>query len=153
MLEFMSENPWAYGFVALTLATFAIGIWHGISEIREESRRYSALVGDLFSTASHDEVVKNSRYPHGSVVGRIEIDGISKVKLVLQGRDGLFIDQGKKAPWLSISWNRIARIEKESAKRIVVYVKRETRPPIALSLPWSGDMSLENWDAYQATVE
>lgn len=153
MLDFFTENPWAYGFVVLALATGTYGAWEAISEIREEARRYAELVGELFNTVSHDEVLKNSRYPYGSVVGSIKIDGISKVRAVLQGPDGLFINQDKKASWLSIPWNRIDKIDTESSRRIVVYVKREERPPIALSLPWSNKMSLDNWHANQTAIE
>ena len=153
MLDFLSDNPWAYGFVGLSLVTFAFGIWHVISEIREEARRYSELAHDLFDTVPQDKAIRNLRSPHSTVVGKVRIDGNSKVTLVLEGRDGLFIDQGKKAPWLSVPWNRIHRIDSESPKRITVYMKRQERPPIALSLPWSNNMSLENWDAYRAAIE
>ena len=153
MLDFLSDNPWAYGFVVLALVTFAYGLWQGFSEIREESRRYADLVGDLFNTVPHNEVLKSSRYPFDSVIGSVKIDGISKVRAVLQGRDGLFIEHDEKASWVSIPWNRVDKIDSESSKRIVVYVKREGRPPIALSLPWSRKMSLENWHAYQAASQ
>lgn len=153
MLELLFQDYWPYvvGVLVAVLAIYAI--WSGARESTEDSRRYAKLKDSLFRPVANDDVMRNARTPHSSVVGSIKIDGVSGVDLVLEGRDGFFILIPKEDRWHSIPWQRIDRISPESEKRLSVYVKRDGRPPIEVSIPWSGDMSLENWQEFSRRVE
>ncbi len=153
MIQLIFQDYWPYA-VGVAIVIFVVyGLWSGWREAAQESLELARLKDELFRTVTNDQVMRNARTPHSSVVGRVKIDGVSGVDLVLEGRDGFFVDIPEDDRWHSIPWQCIDRINPESKKRLSVFVKRNDRPPIEVSIPWSKDMSLENWHEFSRQAE
>ena len=153
MLDDVFSSWIFYTIAALVMGWLVYGVWTGIQESKEVSRRVYGRLADLFEAKPLNYVVRSLSKPDSSKVGSVEFDNDSVITTVLCGPAGLFIDHRTRDMSYSIPWERIDSIEQLSEKRVSLRITDHADRPIEIVIPWSKDMTLDGWVRYNELKE